>query len=1152
MKTFTPPTRRWASSALATFLVTLLALPVQAAIEIPTAPPMSGNGVPPNILFILDDSGSMEYRSMPFHTNSLDNSPKHRSSTNNTIYYNPAQVYQGWTKADGSRYPDTPPTDVYTHPSLLEAASSNNLNLGRDLTTDADLTDSEQTFYVLETDATNLVSYYSYTKYVLHSGGTAAKSCEWDGNDWDDCDVIGTFPWGRGIAQEWQNFANWYSYGRTRMKVAKAGASQAFAGVEGDDFRVGFATIWNGAKAGNTQLPIPVGTDNGLFRDTATTKNRSTWFSALLSAKGSGNTPLLPALDRAGKYFKDATDTGPYGGNLSSPDNKQFECRQNFSILTTDGYWNEKDSTPTGIGNADNSDGPLHTAPDPDPNDDIPSKSGQYEAKKPYLGDASITLADIAAYYWMNDLRTDMDNIVPVSAANPAFWQHMVTFGISIGLSGTVDQTSVAEVIANGGVTINGAAQSDWPDPTDTENAERIDDLLHAAVNGRGEFVAATSAEAFAQALTDALGSISDRVGSASNVSANSTSLSLNTRLYAGSYVGGAWSGELKALKVENMSAVNEPPIWAASEKMPTTVTSRDIFVYDGTAKEFKYSVLSTTLRAQLRTPLVSVGTDDGDNFADAAALAAARVEYIRGSKEFELTNQGPFRNRRRSGNHAPLGDIIHSSPFYLQNEVTGGTNSVFVGANDGMLHAFDADTGEELFGYIPAGTDWENLVSYSSTSYPHAYFVDGPVTVAPRAMASGRNILVGALGRGGKGLYALDVTDPSSFSSTDVKWDNSTQGDADPDMGHVLSRIFVANVNNGRPAVIFGNGVNSTNGHAVLYVVDLVTGVELAKIDTGVGGDNALSAPTGWDSDGNGTVDIVYAGDLKGNVWQFDLSSGTASDWDVSFSESGDPAPMFVATDSAGNRQAITGAVSVTSDPTTYTAWIVFGTGRLYNNDDLWNADGTANLAVNSIYGIRVPNAGPLGTRADIDGDADGLQVRHIELAGISQTDSQAIRGFELASALDDGKQGWVLDLLTPPIPGTAEGERVVGDAQVINGVFVFSSILPSSDPCLPGGRGFLNAINAFTGASVPAYFFDLDGDGAHTGADDIGGGGGDDDPEQRPVGSVDTGVGVPTNPTMMDKVVCVNGSSGTTECKAINNPATSGRISWRELIGG
>lgn len=1150
MKTFTPPTRRWASSALATFLVTLLALPVQAAIEIPAAPPMSGNGVPPNILFILDDSGSMEYRSMPFDTNDLDDNLKDRSSTNNTIYYDPAQVYQGWTNADGSRYPDTLATAVHTHPTLLEDADPDDLSMALDLTKNDDLTDSDQTFYVLETGATDLNAKHSYTRYVLQSGGTAAKSCDWNGSGWS-CQGISTFPWDRSIAQEWQNFANWYSYGRTRMKVAKAGASQAFAGVEGDDFRVGFATIWGAnAQARNTQVPIPVGTDNGLFRDTDTITNRSNWFSALFSARGRGNTPLLPALTRAGEYFRNTSSTGPYGGNLTS-DNKQFQCRQNFAILTTDGYWNSGSSN---VGNADNSNGPLHAAPDFDPDDGIPPSSGQFTAEAPYKGLNATTLADVAAHYWMNDLRPDMDNIVPVSTANRAFWQHMVTFGISIGLSGTVDQTSVADVIADGGVTVNGATigDSDWPNPIANSGAERIDDLLHAAVNGRGEFVAATSAEAFAQALTDALGSISDRTGSASNVSANSTSLSLNTRLYAGSYLGGAWSGELKALKVENMSAVNEPPIWTASEKMPTTISSRDIFVYDGTAKQFRYSALSTTLRSRLGMPLVSVGTDDGDDFADAAALAAARVEYIRGSKEFELSNQGPFRNRWRSGNHAPLGDIIHSSPFYLQNEVTGGTNAVFVGANDGMLHAFNADTGEELFGYIPAGTGWENLVSYSSTNYPHAYFVDGPVTVAPRALASGRNILVGALGRGGKGLYALDVTDPDSFSSTDVKWDNSTQGDADADMGHVLSRIFVANVNNGRPAVIFGNGVNSTNGHAVLYVVDLVTGDELARIDTGVGGDNALSAPTGWDSDGNGTVDIVYAGDLKGNVWQFDLSSGTASEWDVAFSEGGAPAPMFVATDSVGNRQAITGAVSVTSDPSTYTAWIVFGTGRLYNNDDLWNADGTANLAVNSIYGIRVPNSGPLGTRQDIAGDADGLQVRHIELAGISQTDSQAIRGFELAGALDDGKQGWVLDLLTPPIPGTAEGERVVGDAQVINGVFVFSSILPSSDPCLPGGRGFLNAINAFTGASVPAYFFDLDGDGAHTGADDIGGGGGDDDPDQRPVGSVDTGVGVPTNPTTMDKVVCVNGSSGTTECKAINNPATSGRISWRELIGG
>src|SRR5690606_3690967 len=158
----------------------------------------------------------------------------------------------------------------------------------------------------------------------------------------------------------------------------------------------------------------------------------------------------------------------------------------------------------------------------------------QYEPALPYRDGASIsrsnTLADVAMRYWKHDLVPDMSNIVPTTNANPAFWQHMVTFGISIGLKGTLDQSSVQEVLAAGGPRKDGAAVN-WPAPA-ADSVNNIDDLLHAAVNGRGTFLSAGNPEEFSTGLSAALAAIVERTGSFSNVAANSTALDAGSRVF--------------------------------------------------------------------------------------------------------------------------------------------------------------------------------------------------------------------------------------------------------------------------------------------------------------------------------------------------------------------------------------------------------------------------------------------------------------------------------------------------------------------------------------------------------------------------------------------------------------------------------------------
>lgn len=1093
--------------ALPALLVTMLSLPVNAAVEVPPVPPGSGNGVPPNIMFIMDDSGSMSYPTMPGSTRSLSmvDSLWHKSYVHNVLHYNPSIDYQAWMNWKGERMTGgTTYSSAYVN--AIEASDpidlSNSSSCGWSTENDSGqwICGGEQTFFVpkdlTRTDANYLGNKSNYYRFTITENKEIRRS-EHDTPSVFEVttpDRLGRDK--RSPADELDNYATWFSYHRTRIKSAKAGASEAFASLDGNQYRVGFDTIWN-----RIAMAIPVGDDNGLFRG----PNRELWFEKLFSSGSSGNTPLGAALNRAGVYYSDSSDDGPYGG-LKDAKGNQFQCRQNFAILTSDGYWNQ--SAPSGIGNADNTDGAVMKAPD-NP-DGSPGRTYQYKAEAPYRGAASVTLADVAMHYWKTDLRTDMDNIVPVTAANPAFWQHMVTFGISIGLTGTLDQSSVREVLEQG-LSINGESQSDWPDPINNTGRERIDDLLHAAVNGRGEFVAATDPVAFAEGLKTALGAIASRTSSASNVAASSTSLSTGTRLFQATYLGGEWTGDLIAYPVTSGGIDSANPTWEASKELPAW-NSRDIYTTDGSGSSGSFP---TALQDS------QLGTAGPAGSPSQFSIA----EYIKGNDAGEMRNGGVLRSRP----HA-LGDIIHSSPYYVKD-----TDTVYVGANDGMLHAFNSADGEEVFAYVPRGIGMSKLRELSSPGYEHQYYVDGPVVVSERSLTvtashpEGRNILIGTLGRGGKGVFGLDVTDPGNFGTSDILFDMI----ADDDMGLVTGAPFIARLNDGSISAIFGNGINSQNESAVLYIVNVDAG-GFTKIDTGVDGDNGLSAPRGWDSDGDGRVDLVYAGDQLGNLWKFDLTDKSSGKWGVAL----DGKPLFTATDAAGNRQPITGGISIGIDSIAYRRWVFFGTGRLLNDDDLWADDGNPNLSVQTMYGI-VDGNSAIGTRAANDDQAkvDGLVRRSIKATG--SINGTPVRSFESADAsMPIGKRGWFIDLLTPA--GTAEGERIIGNPQVVGPVLVTSSIIPGNDPCTPGGRGYINALNAFTGASVGSHFFDVDGDGQYT-DDSLGG---------DPVGSVDTGVGMNTDGVLIDKLLGVGGSSGETGSVGVNNPGAAGRISWREIL--
>lgn len=607
--------------------------------------------------------------------------------------------------------------------------------------------------------------------------------------------------------------------------------------------------------------------------------------------------------------------------------------------------------------------------------------------------------------------------------------------------------------------------------------------------------------------LKKAFDNIAALSSSASNVISNSTSTSTNKFVYQSRFDSSNWSGDMVAYPFSN--GVSTVAAWTASSKLLNDTGRKLYYVRsDGVAKEFLWSNRTSTDET-------NIGSSD-------------TLSYLRGVRSKEFQNGGTLRNRPLT----VLGDIVNSSPYYeTVNDV------VYVGGNDGILHAFkgsDGSTagsaGTELFGFIPAEVV-SRLKNLTSTTYVHEHFVDGDVVVSPKATeTANKNYLFATLGRGGKGIFALNVTSPTTFSETNFLWEYtptaSATAAADADLGLMTGRPSYVKLNNGKAAIIAGNGYNSTSGKAVLYVFILNTDGSIdsiKKFDTGVAGDNGLATPTGFDSNGDGKIDYVYAGDLMGNVWKFDLSSASDTAWTIANSG----ASIFVAKDSSNLPQPITAPMSiginnVTGDPHNGKRYVFFGTGSYFKAGD------PANTQTNTWYGL-------IDEGSTISGRTD-LKQRTVSITG--SFGGKPVRTFSSVVAGDMvGKKGWYVDL------NTSTYERIVTKSVLATFVLptlVASSIIPNAtDPCAAGGSGFVNFISPFSGAALSTGTVDVNNNGDFT--------------DDSAYGSVDLGVGMPSEPIIMGDQVVVGGTDPTKPVASVRvNLGTKrkGRISWREII--
>ncbi len=1121
-----------------------------AAIDISKAPLETGTTVDPNVMFILDDSGSMLQGLLPedldtkpnfidlrtggttrspifpkikytgidmevFNMSKLSNVRFLASSHVNKNYYDPNVIYPIPLGPDGKSLGQSNFNSAWldgydlANRDKSSNASWNKINLGsnyfaimsrsyKDITTFAGSTGAYRNNYVISPNGqAGQAFYYNYksscSKDIYHN----------------DCYEIAN----PTTEAEKQNFANWFSYYRNRLMIAKAGISSAFH-QQGSSMRVGYGTI-NGIKmTAIGSLFTSSDTKNIPVKpfDTENKAEFTKWLFNVHPDKTEYFTPLRAALDKVGIYY---TTDAPWISSGTS--NTKLECRQSYSILMTDGYYTDGENTNgislSTIGNQDGTEGA-----------ELISSNGtkfKFLANtNPFADSVPDTLADVAMKYWKTDLQKDLPNSVPTSKLNPAFWQHMVTFGVGLGVLGDKDPVTAFKAIET-------KSSMAWVNPEVSKTnvtTPKIDDLLHAAVNSRGGFFSASDPISFAKGLAQTLNAISERVGSASNIAATSiNSIRTQSNLYQARYVSGEWSGDLWSYDVSDTTT----PIWKASEKMPVP-EDRNIYFGSttGSAKEFEWDNLTEDEKKWL-------GND------------RAVLDYITGIQTLEKKNiGGKFRNRVKI-----LGDLVNSSPElvaepqdlnYQRLNIEGATSyrdflndqaqrapMLYVGGNDGMLHGFDAKTGVEKFAYIPknvmkpSGADSVNvLYKYAQPEYIHEFSVDGsPVAVDVYIDSKWQTILIGGLGRGsanhsggvgsiGGGFYAIDVTNPGAHQ---VKWDKSF-----PEAGTFLGEPQVTLMNTGDWAVILGYGFNNSTNQSGILVINIANGNIIANISTNTGSSsdpNAMSELSLVDKNADGTTDIIYGGDLHGQVWKFDVSNTNANLWSIDYNGK----PLFIAKDTMNKRQKITGGVMTTIEPKTGSVWVFFGTGQYLNQND------PSDASTQSWYGIK-----------------DGLQI-----SGRSELVERIITNVDNYRTISDGveitnKRGWYMDL-------PSARERIVDMPMMIGAELVMNTVIPDTNVCNPAGSGYIMAISPFTGQRLKRPFFDLNNDDQFNDSDKVTAGSTTLPPSGILVSSLNSVMTIVKEGEMIKTVN--NCKDGCVESRSIDPTLNSGMQSWREI---
>ena len=671
--------------------------------------------------------------------------------------------------------------------------------------------------------------------------------------------------------------------------------------------------------------------------------------------------------------------------------------------------------------------------------------------------------------------------------------------------------------------------------------------------------------------------------GSAAAVSFSTGSLTEGSQLYQSKFNAKDWSGDLIAYQLKSDGSLGSK-VWGAAAKLDGTKPGSRVMITLGSQKStavgvpFRWNTITSSQQNDLRT--------DPDGARGSVSKGTARLEYLRGDRSHEGKGFG-FRTRGSA-----LGDIWHSSAIYVgkpgqswpdsgggfpagpdkysvfASAQSGRAPVVYVGANDGFMHGFLASNGKEVIAYAPSmlfsasiGAGYHRL---SDPNFNHNnLYVDGTPTISDVFFAgpntktkTWRTVLAGTLGGGGRGLFALDVTDPSTFRESNaaktVLWEFTNANDAH--LGYTYSRPTITLMNNGRWALITGNGLEDTatdrtGGQAQLFIIYLDGGVDgtwtygtdYLRISTGSGSTssrNGLLSPAVVDLDRNGTADRIYAGDLLGSLWSFDVSKSTDTKWSLAHNGQS----LF----SGSSGQSITTKPTVIRHPTVTDGsapnlMVLFGSGRFLADGDKTRSN------TQSFYGVWDNNTGGL-TRSNLARQTfllDDASKRARVLDPYLKVEYEKMTGRQY---------GWYIDL-------PAKGERVVSEALVRGGIVYFNSIIPDVSVCASGGGGWEMSVKTENGGSPDAPVFDFNEDGAVTVSGDtasVSGRSGASGEENLSYAGkkLEEEKGMPAGPSIIGNRRFTPGTATDEgaemeETLLITNEATvTGRLSWEQLF--
>ncbi len=882
----------------------------------------------------------------------------------------------------------------------------------------------------------------------------------------------------------------------------------------------------SGCSASGTSL------DNGMWpldNVTGGRNHRANFFKWVQGAPLALSTPTRSAYVQAGEYLRQTGKDSPWAHLPGTTQLPELACRRAYQVLFTDGEWTsgaawdayENVAASLYSVNDDNVNTVLP---------DTTSYAQQPPYKGAATG-GSGSLADLAFKYWATDLQTgqnfgnELRPLMPVPtsqtfggvtvepywnpANNPATWQHMVTFAIGFGSAANIATPKwEGSTFAGSDFANIVAGTSDWPNIA--SSAGRRADLWHAAINSRGRMFAAADQQGLDQAFRSILGEIVSQNATAGGAASSYLVSGTQFRLVRAGYSSEpTLRGTLEGFGLDSAGALSNTPIWSAQEQVAKVLPANRVVLTAKTpssGEAFRWNKISDWQKSMLNQS--AGGSADG--------AGSNRLDYLRGDSSNEATTANPsgaFRDRKG----ALLGTIVNAEPKVVAAARSGYTFSgyptfrtgtqtrtpvAYVGANDGMLHGFNTNDGTPVLSYVPRGV-FPFLSTYSDKAHVHRMYVDGPLITADWLDGTTwRTLLVGALGAGGRGFFGLEVTNPQDFTeakaATLVRFDYTAppvghpsltafksesgstgmMGEIDTDLGHITAdpsrdaflgrNLQVTRMRNGKWALLLGNGANSVNERAVLYIVYLDgSGFKRLITETATGTGNGLSTPLPVDLNNDGLVDFAYAGDLRGRMWKFDLSSSDDANWKVAQVD-GVNTPLI------DTGRPITSAPAVAVHPKGGLL-VTFGSGRLLTDDD------RSATTTEYLYGVQDKEPADKVLQAtDSSLVARTLAAETATIAG----SNIAARVLSSTSAPVDysTKRGWRIAL------GQSK-ERVVFNPIVQGRLVYYSTTVPTvATACtVQQGGGSLLTFDVIDGAQPANTVVDINGDGLFTSADKI-----------------------------------------------------------------